>query len=410
DFPENISVALIGSCTNSSYEDIDRCANIAKQAMEKGLKAKIPFIITPGSEQVRATMEKDGQLKILQDFGGQLLANACGPCIGMWKRMDNELGERNTIVTSYNRNFSKRNDGNPNTLAFVASPELVTAMVITGKLSFDPTKDKIVGENGEEIVLDSPTGKELPQNFEQGEKGVIKGESHPEAEVKFAKGSSRIAKLEPFEQWDGNDFVDMPILIKAKGKCTTDHISPAGKWLKLRGHLDNLSDNMYIGAINYFTDEVGRTKNQISKKYEETHVVARHYKKEGLSWVVFGEENLGEGSAREQAAMEPRYLGGRAIIVKSFARIHETNLKKQGVLALTFDNKDDFEKIMEDDRVSIIRLSEFSEGIPLKMIIKHSDGTIDEIMLNHTYNGAQIEWFKAGSALNIIAKENIEKN
>lgn len=404
-YPDNISVALIGSCTNSSYEDIDRSASIAKQALAKGLKAKSQFTITPGSEQVRATIERDGQLKVLTDIGGLILANACGPCIGMWKRMDIKTGERNTIVTSFNRNFAKRNDGNPQTLAFVASPEITTALAIAGRLSFNPMTDELENEKGEKVKLDPPVGEELPPNgFDEGSSGFIPpAEDGSSIEVKVDPKSDRLQLLSPFEPWDGKDFVDLPVLLKVSGKCTTDHISMAGPWLKYRGHLDNISNNMFLGAINAFTGDAGKTKNIFTGEYKSVPEVAREYKAKGIGWVVIGDENYGEGSSREHAAMEPRYLGGKAIIVKSFARIHETNLKKQGMLPLTFADPKDYDKIREDDKVSIF-VSQLAPEKQIKMLVKHSDGTQDEIWLNHTMNASQIEWFKAGSALNLIAK------
>uniref|UniRef100_A0A7V2ZLT1 Aconitate hydratase A n=1 Tax=Ignavibacterium album TaxID=591197 RepID=A0A7V2ZLT1_9BACT len=404
-YPDNISVALIGSCTNSSYEDIDRSASIAKQALAKGLKAKSQFTITPGSEQVRATIERDGQLKVLTDIGGLILANACGPCIGMWKRMDIKTGERNTIVTSFNRNFAKRNDGNPETLAFVASPEITTALAIAGRLSFNPMTDELENEKGEKVKLDPPVGEELPPNgFDEGSSGFIPpAEDGSSIEVKVDPKSDRLQLLSPFEPWDGKDFVDLPVLLKVSGKCTTDHISMAGPWLKYRGHLDNISNNMFLGAINAFTGDAGKTKNIFTGEYKSVPEVAREYKAKGIGWVVIGDENYGEGSSREHAAMEPRYLGGKAIIVKSFARIHETNLKKQGMLPLTFADPKDYDKIREDDKVSIF-VSQLAPEKQIKMLVKHSDGTQDEIWLNHTMNASQIEWFKAGSALNLIAK------
>jgi len=408
DFPDEIKVALIGSCTNSSYEDIDRAASIAKQAMSKGLKTKSQFTITPGSERVRATIERDGQLKILNDFGGLTLANACGPCIGMWKRMDNESGERNTIVTSFNRNFAKRNDGNPNTLAFVASPELTTALAIAGSLSFNPITDELTNENGEKVKLDPPSGEELPPSgFVEDEEGFIPpAEDGSGIEVSVSPESERLQLLTPFKPWEGEDLTDLRLLLKAKGKCTTDHISMAGPWLRYRGHLDNISNNMFIGAINYFNDKAGVVKDQLTGEYKSVPEVARHYKAEGIGWVVVGDENYGEGSSREHAAMEPRFLGGRAIIVKSFARIHETNLKKQGMLPLTFADPNDYDKIQENDKLDITGLKELVPGKQLELIIKHEDGSQDKAVLNHTMNEPQIEWFKAGSALNLIAKMN----
>ncbi|MCF8240711.1 MAG: aconitate hydratase [Melioribacteraceae bacterium] len=407
-YPDKISVALIGSCTNSSYEDIDRAASIAKQALAKGLKAKAQFTITPGSEQVRATIDRDGQLKSLEDIGGMVLANACGPCIGMWKRMDIETGEKNTIVTSFNRNFAKRNDGNPETLAFVASPELTTVLALSGSLSFNPMTDELENKNGEKIKLDPPTGDELPSNgFDRGELGYIPPSAGSEdQEVIVNEDSDRLQLLSKFDAWNGNDYEDLPLLLKAHGKCTTDHISMAGPWLRFRGHLDNISNNMFMGAINAFTGNAGEAKNQITGEYKKVNEVARDYKSEGMGWIVVGDENYGEGSSREHAAMEPRFLGGKAIIVKSFARIHETNLKKQGMLPLTFENPSDYDKILEDDKLSIIGLTELTPDKQLKLIIKHEDGTTDEAVLNHTFNENQIEWFKAGSALNLIAKQN----
>ncbi len=410
DFPEELSAALIGSCTNSSYEDIDRAANIAKQALANGLKAKSEFMITPGSERVRATIERDGQLKTLTELGGNVLANACGPCIGMWKRTSVEMGEKNSIVTSFNRNFAKRNDGNPATLAFVASPEMTTALAIAGKLIFNPITDYIENDKGEKIKLEPPTGYELPPSgFVEGSEGFVPPpEDGSNVEVKVDPNSERLQLLDKFPEWDGNDFIDLPLLLKAKGKCTTDHISMAGPWLRYRGHLDNISNNMFLGAINAFTGKAGEVKNQFTGEYKKVAEVARDYKKRGIGWVVVGDENYGEGSSREHAAMEPRHLGAKAVIVRSFARIHETNLKKQGVLPLTFADPADYDKIQEDDRLSIIGLKELAPGKPLKLIIKHKDGTTDEAVLNHTLNENQIEWFKAGSALNLIAKQNQE--
>jgi aconitate hydratase len=410
-YPDKISVALIGSCTNSSYEDIDRSANIARQALSKGLKAKAEFKITPGSEQVRATIERDGQLQTLTEFGGQVLANACGPCIGMWKRMDITIGERNTIVNSFNRNFAKRNDNNPETYSFVASPELVTALAIAGSLSFNPKTDYITNENGEQVKLDSPFGDELPaQGFLKDKKGFLAPtKAGFKTKIKMPDNSERLQFMEPFKPWDGKDFTDMPLLLKAKGKCTTDHISPAGAWLKLRGHLDNISKNMFLGAINAFTGKAGEAKNQFTEYYQPVHEVAREYKAQGIGWVVVGDENYGEGSSREHAAMEPRFLGGKAIITKSFARIHETNLKKQGMLPLTFANPNDYEKILEDDTFTLSGLKYFTANKPFMLTIKHKDGTVEEITLNHSFNAGQIEWFKAGGALNLIAQKQKKK-
>jgi len=408
DFPEELSVGLIGSCTNSSYEDIDRAASIARQALDKGLKAKSKFTITPGSEQVRATIERDGQLATLTEFGGVVLANACGPCIGMWDRLDNPEGKRNSIVTSFNRNFAKRQDGNPNTLAFVASPEITTALALAGKITFNPNTDTLTNDKGEEIKLETPFGDELPKNgFLSDADGFIPpSEDGFATEVKVDPNSKRIQLLDKFAAWDGNDFEDLQLLLKAKGKCTTDHISMAGPWLRFRGHLDNISDNMFLGAINAFTDNAGEVKNQTTGEYKNVSKVAREYKAAGLGWVVVGDENYGEGSSREHAAMEPRHLGGKAIIVRSFARIHETNLKKQGMLPLTFADAVDYDKVQEDDRISLLGIKELAPGSQIKMVMKHKDGTSDEAVLNHTMNANQIKWFKAGSALNLIAAQN----
>ena len=409
-FPDKISVALIGSCTNSSYEDIDRSANIVRSALAKGLKAKTEYKITPGSEQVRATIERDGQLQTLTDFGGQVLANACGPCIGMWKRMDIKIGERNTIVNSFNRNFAKRNDNNPETLSFVASPELVTALAIAGKLSFNPETDYLENDKGEMVKLDPPYGDELPKkNFEKDKRGFLAPTKNGfKTKIAMPENNDRLQFMEPFKPWDGKDFIDVPLLLKAKGKCTTDHISPAGAWLKFRGHLDNISKNMFLGAINAFTGKAGEAKNLFSNEYKQVHEVARDYKALGIGWIVVGDENYGEGSSREHAAMEPRFLGGKAIITKSFARIHETNLKKQGMLPLTFANPLDYEKIQEDDKFNLLGLSQFAPEKQFNLIVKHSDGSIDQILLNHSFNAGQIEWFKAGGALNLIATSQMK--
>jgi len=407
-YPDKLSVALIGSCTNSSYEDIDRAANIARQASRKGLKLKSQFTITPGSEQVRATIERDGQLKALTKIGGVVLANACGPCIGMWKRMDIKTGEKNTIVTSFNRNFAKRNDGNPETLAFVASPEITTALAIAGKLSFNPITDTLVNNKGKKVKLTPPTGDELPKKgFIRGESGYIApSQEGTNVDVIVDPASDRLQLLDKFHPWDGKNLEDLALLLKAKGKCTTDHISMAGPWLKYRGHLDNISNNMFLGAINAYTDKPGEVKNIFTSEYKSVQEVARDYKSKRIGWVVVGDENYGEGSSREHAAMEPRHLGGKVIIVKSFARIHETNLKKQGMLPLTFADPADYEKIREGDKLSILGLTEFAPGKQLKLIIKHIDGTKEQALLNHSFNKAQIEWFKAGSALNLIAAQN----
>jgi aconitate hydratase len=405
-YPEELKVALIGSCTNSSYEDIERSASIAEQALEKGLRAKSEFTITPGSEQIRATIERDGQLKTLTDIGGLVLANACGPCIGQWKRHDVKMGEKNSIITSYNRNFTGRNDGNPDTHAFVASPEIVTAFALAGKLTFNPLVDTLVNAKGEIVKLDPPTGDELPKRgFTPGEKGFAAPANDGSAvQVRVDPKSDRLQILEPFKPWEKKDLENLRVLVKVKGKCTTDHISPAGKWLKYRGHLDNISNNMFIGAVNAFSGEAGKGKNVLNGMVKEFSAVARDYKAQGIGWVAIGDENYGEGSSREHAAMEPRFLGGRAIIVKSFARIHETNLKKQGMLALTFKNPADYDLIKEDDVLAIRGLITFSAGVPLKLEIKHGDGSAHTVELNHTFNEGQIAWFKAGSALNAMGK------
>jgi len=387
---------------------MERAASVAGQAVERGLKVKSEFTITPGSEQIHATIKRDGQLEIFEKVGGLVLANACGPCIGQWKRHDVKEGERNSIITSYNRNFSKRNDGNSATHSFVASPEIVTAFALAGSLTFNPLVDTIENSKGEKIKLDIPTGNELPEH------GFLKGEDGYEApakegtniEVIINPESQRLQKLEPFAPHDlKEDYKDLFVLLKAKGKCTTDHISMAGPWLKYRGHLDNISNNMFIGAINSFNEKMNSVKNQITGNYEEVPRTARLYKSKNAGWVVIGEENYGEGSSREHAAMEPRYLGGKAIIVKSFARIHETNLKKQGMLPLTFVNADDYDKIKEDDKLDIL-LDDLAPGQQVNMVVRHIDGTTDEIVLNQTMNAQQVEWFKSGSALNLMAKKN----
>uniref|UniRef100_A0A4W3H5F4 Aconitate hydratase, mitochondrial n=1 Tax=Callorhinchus milii TaxID=7868 RepID=A0A4W3H5F4_CALMI len=401
-WPLEIKVGLIGSCTNSSYEDMGRSAAVAQQAIDHGLKCKSQFTVTPGSEQIRATIERDGYSKILRDFGGVVLANACGPCIGQWDRKDVKKGEKNTIVTSYNRNFTGRNDANPATHAFVTSPEIVTALAIAGTLKFDPERDMLTGADGEKFKLKPPHADELPsKGFDPGQDTY----QHPPKDsqgitVKVDPKSTRLQLLEPFDKWNKKDMDDMPVLIKVKGKCTTDHISAAGPWLKYRGHLDNISNNLLIGAVNSENDKVNEVTNQLTGKTGSVPDTARAYKKEGISWVVFGDENYGEGSSREHAALEPRHLGGRAIIVKSFARIHETNLKKQGLLPLTFANPADYDKVQPDDRVSILGLKDFGPGKPLKCTLKHKNGSEDSFLLNHSFNEGQIDWFQAGSALN----------
>ena len=405
-YPEQLSVALIGSCTNSSYEDIGRATSVVRQALRKNLIAKSALTITPGSEQVRATIERDGYLKSLTDVGGNVLANACGPCIGQWKRHDTAQGEKNSIITSFNRNFAGRNDSNPDTYAFVASPEIVMALALAGRLTFNPVMDSLINDRGEAVKLDPPSADELPsRGFTAGESGFTPPEKDTSGiEVQVNPASDRLQLLKAFDPWDGKDLEDLPLLLKAKGKCTTDHISPAGKWLKYRGHLDNISRNMFLGAVNAFTGEVGKGKNVLTGESKQFSDVAREYKARGIGWVVVGDENYGEGSSREHAAMEPRYLGGRAIVVRSFARIHETNLKKQGMLPLTFANPADYDKIREGDRISVVGLDSFAEGVPLKLILKHNDGTIDICVVNHSFNANQIEWFKAGSALNLMAR------
>ncbi|VDP53541.1 unnamed protein product [Heligmosomoides polygyrus] len=378
------------------FTTLKRCV---LQALDKGLKAKTLFTITPGSEQVRATIERDGLSKIFSDFGGMVLANACGPCIGQWDRQDVKKGEKNTIVTSYNRNFTGRNDANPATHSFVTSPEIVTALAITGRLDFDPRKDPITAKDGSKFVLQPPHGDDLPQ------KGYDPGQDTYQAptqsgQVDVSPKSDRLQLLEPFSRWDGKDLEDMVILIKVKGKCTTDHISAAGPWLKYRGHLDNISNNLFLTAVNAENGEMNKVRNHLTDTFGSVPETARYYKSKGVSWVAIGDENYGEGSSREHAALEPRHLGGRAIITKSFARIHETNLKKQGMLPLTFADPADYDKIDSGDKVSIVGLKEFAPGKQLHAIIKKPDGSKIEIPLNHTFNEHQIEWFKAGSALN----------
>lgn len=410
-WPERLEVALIGSCTNSSYEDISRSASLAQQAIDKKLKTKAEFTITPGSEQVRYTIEKDGFLKTFDKIGGVVLANACGPCIGQWARHIDDPNRKNSIITSFNRNFAKRNDGLASTHAFVASPEIVTAFAIAGNLTFNPLKDKLKNEKGEDVMLDEPKGVELPP------KGFSVDDPGYQAPARDGKGvqvvvkpdSQRLQLLEPFAAWEGTDIKGLKLLIKAKGKCTTDHISMAGPWLKFRGHLDNISNNMLIGAVNFYNDKTDSVKNQLTGEYGPVPATARAYKARGIGSVVVGDENYGEGSSREHAAMEPRHLGVRAIVVRSFARIHETNLKKQGMLALTFANKEDYDKVQEDDTIDIVGLTGFAPGKPLTMVLNHKDGGKDQITLNHTYNAQQIAWFKAGGALNVIRAEFAKK-
>ena len=407
-WPLEISVGLIGSCTNSSYEDISRAASIARQALLKGLKTKSEFTITPGSEQVRYTIERDGFIDIFENIGGNVFANACGPCIGQWSRPGAEKGEKNTIVHSFNRNFSKRADGNPNTHAFVTSPELVTALAIAGTLDFNPVTDTLVNEQGEAVKLDPPSGFELPpKGFDVKDAGYqAPAEDATGIEVIIDPGSNRLEKLSPFEPWDGQNITGAKLLIKALGKCTTDHISMAGPWLRFRGHLDNISNNMLIGAVNAFNEATNKVKNQLTGEYGEVPAVQRAYKAAGVPTIVVGDHNYGEGSSREHAAMEPRHLGVKAVLVKSFARIHETNLKKQGMLALTFANEADYDKIREDDTFNFTNLAAIAPGKPITIEVVHSDGSTDVIVANHTYNEQQIDWFRAGSALNLISKNN----
>ncbi len=406
-WPEKIEVGLIGSCTNSSYEDLTRAAEVAKQASEKNLKTKSEFTITPGSEMIRYTIERDGLLDDFEKIGGVVLANACGPCIGQWARHGAEKKEKNTIITSFNRNFAKRNDGNPNTHGFVASPEIVTALSIAGTLRFNPMTDKLINENGVEVALEPPVGIELPEKgFYVEDHGYLApAEDGSGIEVIVNPESQRLQLLAPFPEWDGNDYIGLKLLLKAKGKCTTDHISMAGPWLRFRGHLDNISNNTLTGAVNYFNYKTNTVKNQITGEYGEVPVVQRAYKAAGIGSIVVGDENYGEGSSREHAAMQPRYLGIKVILARSFARIHETNLKKQGMLAITFADPTDYDKILEDDTIDIIGLTEFATEKPLAVVLNHADGTKDEFWANHSYNAQQIEWFKAGSALNIIKKK-----
>lgn len=403
-WPLKVEWGLIGSCTNSSYEDLSRAASIARQAVEKGLVTKAEFGINPGSEQVRYTADRDGLIGNFEDLNATIFTNACGPCIGMWARVGAEREEKNTIVHSFNRNFAKRADGNPNTYAFVASPELVAAIAIAGDLSFNPLTDSLVNDKGELVKLDPPSGDELPtKGFDVEDPGYqAPAEDGSQVEVAVSETSDRLQLLEPFQAWEGTDLTDLRLLIKAKGKCTTDHISMAGPWLKYRGHLDNISNNMLIGAVNFFNEKTDHIKNHLTGEYGPVPATQRAYKAAGIGTIVVGDENYGEGSSREHAAMEPRHLGVRAVLVKSFARIHETNLKKQGMLALTFVNKDDYDKIQEDDRIDILGLTEFTPGQPLTVRLHHANGTREDIFVNHSYNQQQIAWFQAGAALNII--------
>ena len=406
DWPTKVEVGLIGSCTNSSYEDISRSASIAKEAVALGITPKAEFSITPGSELVRYTIERDGFTDTFNKMGAKVFANACGPCIGMWARVGAEKKERNTIVHSFNRNFSARQDGNPNTLAFVASPELTTALAIAGDLTFNPITDTLTNDKGEQVKLTPPTGDELPTKGFAVEDAGYQAPAADGSEINVAVNpeSDRLQLLDPFAEWDGKNIENARVLIKAKGKCTTDHISMAGKWLTYRGHLDNIANNTLIGATNFFNGEQNKVKNQLTGEYGEVPAVQRAYKAAGISTIVVGDQNYGEGSSREHAAMQPRHLGVRAILVKSFARIHETNLKKQGMLALTFANEADYDKIQENDTINFKDLTAFAPGKALTLELVHDNGTKEEIQVNHTYNAQQIEWFKAGGALNLIRK------
>ncbi|OQY28122.1 MAG: aconitate hydratase [Candidatus Cloacimonetes bacterium 4572_55] len=408
-YPLELTAGLIGSCTNSSYEDMGRSAHVAKQAAELGLKVKSLFLVTPGSDQVYQTIRRDGQLEALSAIGANVLANACGPCIGQWNREDITEGYHNSILTSYNRNFRKRNDGNSGTLAFISSPEIVTAMALSGRLDFNPLTDSLTTPEGKSMCLKPPTAPELPeQNFEFDNSGYIvpaaSGDEASHIELNVGSDSKRIQLLTPFASWDGKDYTDMPVLLKAKGKCTTDHISAAGPWLRFRGHLDNISDNMFIGAVNAFTEDTGMGKDQIDGSTKKFPEIARNYKSQGIGWVVFGDENYGEGSSREHAAMSPRHLGAKAVVTRSFARIHETNLKKQGVLPLCFTDPLDYDLVKENDRVSIVGLRYLAPGKELKVILKRDNGEENQFMVKHTLTEEQIEWFKSGSALNNVRK------
>ena len=406
DWPLKVEWGLIGSCTNSSYEDLSRAASIAQQALDKGLMTKAEFGINPGSEQVRYTAERDGFLDVFENLNAKIFTNACGPCIGQWARKGADVQKKNSIVHSFNRNFAKRNDGNPNTHAFVASPEMVAAIAISGRLDFNPITDSLINSKGEKVKLDEPTGWELPpKGFEVEDAGYLApSKDGSNIEVKISKSSERLQLLEPFSPWNGKNILDARLLIKALGKCTTDHISMAGPWLKYRGHLDNISNNCLIGAVNAFNEKTNFVKNQLNGEYEGVPDVQRIYKENGIDTVVVGDHNYGEGSSREHAAMEPRHLGVKVVLVKSFARIHETNLKKQGMLGITFNNETDYNLIQEDDLFDFIDLENFSPGKQLTIKIKHKDGSEEIILANHTYNDQQIEWYKEGSALNLIKK------
>ena len=407
-WPQKLEVGLIGSCTNSSYEDITRAASVAEQAITKNLTAKSEFTITPGSEQVRFTVDRDGYLDTFANMGGVVLANACGPCIGQWARHTNDPDKKNSIITSFNRNFAKRNDGNPNTHSFVASPEMVTAMAIAGDLTFNPLTDSLTNNDGEQVKLDEPKGIEHPvQGYAVEDNGYqAPAEDGSTVEVNIDPNSKRLQLLTPFAPWDGENLMGMKLLIKAKGKCTTDHISMAGPWLRFRGHLDNISNNLLTGALNYYNEKTDSVKNQLTGEYGSVPDTARAYKAAGVPSIVVGDHNYGEGSSREHAAMEPRHLGVRVVLVKSFARIHETNLKKQGMLGLTFQNESDYDKIQEDDTIDLIDLKDFAPGKPITIQLTHADGSQETIMANHSYNEGQIAWFKEGSALNLIKKQN----
>jgi len=411
-YPDNLKAALIGSCTNSSYEDIDRAASIAKAATALGLKAKIPFMVTPGSESVFATIKRDGQMQALEGMGGMVLANACGPCIGQWKRHDVQKGETNSILSSYNRNFPGRNDGSKTTLSFLASPEIVTAIALSGKLSFNPLTDELETPDGKRVKLPVPTGNQLPKDGIQLD---FTGFVEPPADgsgvsVRIDPNSERLAVLEPFPKWSGKDFTNMPILVKAKGKCTTDHISPAGPWLTYRGHLDKIANNTYSGAVNAYSSEIGKGKDatDLSLPEETFPQIARRFKEKNLDWAVIGDENFGEGSSREHAAMQPRYLGCKVIITRSFARIHESNLKKHGILPLIFANPADYDKIRVDDRLDVVGLADLKEGSVVKVVIHHKDGASETIECRHTFSPEQVKWFKAGSALNYVGQRRPE--
>lgn len=406
DYPMMVEVGLIGSCTNSSYQDLCRAASVARQAAEKNINVHAQLIINPGSEQIRATAERDGILDDFKRIGAIIMTNACGPCIGQWNRHTDDPQRKNAIVTSFNRNFRRRADGNPNTFAFIGSPELTTALAIAGRLDFNPITDTLTDRDGNSVRLDAPKGYDFPpKGFAEADNGFIAPSTdHADMEVVIAPESKRLQRLEPFAAWDGNDFVNMPLLIKTQGKCTTDHISMAGPWLKFRGHLQNISDNLLMGAVNAFNGEANKVKNQLTGEYVEVSTAAKAYKEKNLGSIVVAEDNYGEGSSREHAAMEPRFLGVRVVLAKSFARIHETNLKKQGMLALTFANKDDYDKVKENDRISLIGLKDFTPGKSLTIVLKHEDGTEESFPVEHSYNQTQIDWFKAGSALNYSAK------